>query len=96
LIGGELGWEVFALWHELEERKTKEAKFVKALDSLEANFQSVMHDVGYWDDWFYKIALTKADKYCTHEKILQELNKEITRMMKKEIKKAGVNLNNPP
>lgn len=92
LLGGEFGEEVCDIWLEYEDKKTSEAKFVKALDSLEANFQSIMYDVSYWDDWFYKIALDKAKEPCSHEKILRELNEEVTAKMKTEIKNAGYDL----
>ncbi|EKE19305.1 MAG: hypothetical protein ACD_9C00053G0003 [uncultured bacterium] len=93
MVGGELGKEIRNLWHEFEEDKTSEAKFVKALDSLEANHQSIMYDVDYWENWFYPVALTKADKYCEHEEILGALNGEITKRMKEEFNRAGVDLN---
>jgi len=93
LIGGELGNEIHELWYEFEEKKTNEAKFVTALDSLEANHQSIMYDVDYWENWFYPVALTKADKYCEHEEILGALNSEITNRMKEEFDKAGIVLN---
>ena len=49
-------------------------------------------DVDYWDNYFYKIALTKAKNHCEHEGVLRELNKEITKRMKKEFKKIGLDL----
>jgi putative hydrolase of HD superfamily len=92
MIGGELGEEVYNLWHELEKLQNSEAKLVKALDSLEANHQSILFDVDYWDDYFYKIALTKAEKYCKHEKILININNEITNRMENEFRKIGLNV----
>lgn len=91
MIGGDLGDEVYGLWHEFEELKTDEAKLVKALDSLEANHQSILFDVSYWDDYFYEIALTKAERFCEHESILSNLNTEITNRMENEFKKIGLN-----
>ncbi|EKD58487.1 MAG: hypothetical protein ACD_56C00114G0003 [uncultured bacterium] len=93
LVGGELGDEIHELWYEFEEKKTSEAKFVKALDSLEANHQSIMYDINYWENWFYPVALTKADKYCGHEEILGAINAEITKNMKKKFDEAGIELN---
>jgi putative hydrolase of HD superfamily len=92
MIGGDLGKEFYELWHEFEKLKTNEAKLVKALDSLEANHQSILFDVSYWDDYFYDIALTKADKFCKHEGILTNLNAEITNQMKNEFQKIGLKL----
>jgi putative hydrolase of HD superfamily len=92
MIGGDLGQEIFDLWHEFEQVTTNEAKLVKALDSLEANNQSILFDVSYWDDYFYKIALTKAKKYCEHEDILIKLNCEITNRMEDEFRKIGLDV----
>jgi putative hydrolase of HD superfamily len=92
MIGGKFGNEFFQLWLEYEEQKTDEAKVIKALDSLEANYQSILFDVSYWDDYFYKIALNKAEKYCKEEKILENLNDEITNRMEREFIKAGLDI----
>ena len=92
MIGGKLGKEVGELWHEFEEEDSNEAMLVRALDSLEANQQSILFDVDYWGDDFYAIALTKAEKHCRHEKILCELNREITRRMEKKFREAGLDL----
>jgi len=88
LIDKDLSEEIYSLWHEYKGHKTKEALFVKALDSIEANFQSIiLEDITYWGDLDHEMFVTKADKYCKHEKILEELNIEISERMKKEIKK---------
>jgi len=92
MIGGGLGMEIFDLWNEFEQEQTDEAKLIKALDSLEANHQSILFDVSYWDDYFYKIALTKAEKYCGHEDILVKLNAEITNRMENEFRKIGLDV----
>lgn len=92
MIDGDVGEEIANLWNEYERLETMEAKFVKALDSLEANHQSIMYDVGYWEDYYYPIALTKADKYCEHEEILKALNKVITKQMREEFERAEISL----
>ena len=93
LIGGELGDKIFNLWHEYKEQITLESKFVKALDSMEADYQAtLLGDVSYWDDIYYKLVFTKSDKHCKHEKILQELNKEIKRKMEDEMIKIGLDV----
>ena len=91
MIGGELGEEFHDLWLEFEERKTPEALFCKALDSMEANFQSILlEDISYWDDSYYQSAFTKADKYCQHEPILKALNEEIKDRTEVELNKLGL------
>lgn len=90
LAGGTLGDEMYELWHEFEQQETAEAKFVKALDSLEANQQSILCDIEYWDERYYPIALHKADEFCQHEPILRSLNNEIRDRMKKEFEEKGI------
>jgi putative hydrolases of HD superfamily len=87
-IDENLASEVDSLWKEYKERKTKESIFVKALDSIEANFQSViLDDITYWGDLKHDVFLNKADKFCSDEKILSDLNKLVKEKMKDEIKK---------
>jgi len=91
MISGDLGQEIYDLWHEFEEQKTEEAKFCKALDSMEANYQAIMlEDISYWDDSYYKSAFFKADKYCKHEPILHALNEEIKNRTEIELNKLGL------
>ncbi|MDO8593172.1 MAG: HD domain-containing protein [bacterium] len=92
MIGGKLGAEFYDLWSEFETGQTREAKLVRALDSLEANQQSIRFDVDYWDDYFYSIALTKAEKHCRHEDILCKLNSLITTGMETEFRKIGLDV----
>ncbi|MCU0679832.1 MAG: HD domain-containing protein [Planctomycetes bacterium] len=45
----DFGQEIFSLWQEYEEKKTKEAKFVKALDKIETTFQLTESGYETWD-----------------------------------------------
>lgn len=92
LIGGSFGQEFYDLWIEFENQDSSEARLVKSLDSLEANYQSILFDVDYWDNYFYKIALGKAEKYCEHEEILVELNKEISARMERKFIESGLDV----
>lgn len=93
LIGGELWDEIYNLWHELEEKKSPEAKFVKALDCMEANYQAILYgDITYWDDIYYEMAFTKSNKHCEHENILHALNEEIKTRTEPEMLKIGLNV----
>jgi len=85
-INKNLANELYSLWYEYKKCESNEALFVKALDSLEANFQSIiLGDISYWGDIHHEVFLNKADKYCKHEKILENLNTEITKRMKNKI-----------
>lgn len=92
LIGGALGQEFSGLWYEYKARESIEAKLVKAIDSLEANFQSTRFDVSYWDNYFYKVALGKAEKLCDHEDVLIELNNAINERLEDSYKAAGLDI----
>jgi hypothetical protein len=61
---------------------------VKALDSVEANFQSIiLNDISYWGNLEHEVFLTKADEFCKNEKILDNLNSLVKEKMKDEIRK---------
>jgi len=93
-IGGDIGKEINELWQEYKERKTKEAKFVKALDSLEADYQGILFDnISYWDDIYYSLVFIKSDKHCVHEKILQEINSEIKKRTEEKMLDIGIDVN---
>lgn len=70
--------KIYDLFVEYEKRETREAKIVKALDLIEANFQANLHsngDIKYWGQygdgkWYYKNALEKRE-------IIQELDEDI-------------------
>lgn len=94
MVGGDLGKEIYDLWNEFEDMKTNEARLVKTLDSLEAQFQSISFDINYWDDYFYKVALNKnkAQMFCKGEDILEKLTIEIARRMEDEFRKIGLDV----
>ena len=91
-IDENIATEIYDLWHEYKQRETKESLFAKALDSMEANFQSIiLGNIDYWGDIDHEIFLTKADEYCEHEKILKNINLVIKQKMKAEIEKTKNN-----
>jgi len=90
-LGGQAGQEIYDLWHEYEKRECPESKFVKALDSMEPNLQGLLTgDISYWDDVYYPICYSKADKHCKHEEILSALNEEIKDRTDPEMIKIGL------
>lgn len=76
LIGGPVGEEIHGLWHEFNEKKTLEARFVYALDKLEANLQHNESDECTWNqedrDQVFKI-----DNACAYDPFLREINEQI-------------------
>jgi len=90
-LGGEDGQRIYDLWHEYERRECPESKFVKALDSIEPNLQGLLTgDISYWDEIYYPLCYSKADKHCMHEEILSALNEEIKDRTDPEMIKIGL------
>ena len=75
-IGGPLGEEIHALWHEFNEKNTAEARFVFALDKLEANLQHNEADECTWTQED-KNQVFKIDSACAHDPFLHEINERI-------------------
>jgi len=62
--------EFFNLWDEYEQLKTKEAKFVRAVDKLEAWIQHNESDIKTWNDIEYPRSQYIHNEYCKHDKFL--------------------------
>jgi len=93
MLGNEVGAEIYGLWLELEERTTPEAKLIKALDSLEANYQAILFgDIDWWDNIYYDLVLVKAHKHCLHEDILAELNEAINNQVVEKMKRINLDV----
>ncbi len=68
-----VGQELLDLWKEYEEGKTYEAKFVKALDKMEAQIQHNEMNFVHWNDYDKKYALTRLDGYCSFDSFLMKI-----------------------
>ena len=69
--------EMIALYQEMNERQTMEAKVYKALDSLEALIQHNEADLSTWIPLEYDLNLTYANDKVAFSSYLQTLRKEI-------------------
>jgi len=65
-----IGKELLDLWQEYEEGQTYEAKFVKALDKMEAQIQHNEMSFTHWNDYDKKYALTRLNDYCSFDSFL--------------------------
>lgn len=65
--------DLLELWVEFEERKSDEARLVRALDQLEGQIQHNESDLSTWLDIEKKRQFLGHSSYCGHEEILQEL-----------------------
>lgn len=65
-----VGKELLDLWQEYKECQTYEAKFVKALDKMEAQIQHNEMSFNYWNDYDKNYALTRLNDYCSFDSFL--------------------------
>lgn len=66
----EVGKELLDLWQEYEMGQTYEAKFVQALDKMEAQIQHNEMNFKHWNDYDKKYALTRLNEYCAFDSFL--------------------------
>ena len=78
--------EMIALYEEMAERKTIEAKIYKAIDSLEALIQHNISDLSTWIPKEYELNKTYADDKVDFSKYLKKLREE---SRKDTLKKIG-------
>jgi len=73
LVPESIGVELLELWSEYEEGSTYEAKFVKAVDKIEAQIQHNEMSYEHWNDFDRKYASTRLDKYCEFDSFLSKI-----------------------
>ena len=80
--------EMLSLYDEMNERKTKEAKVYKAIDSLEALIQHNISDLSTWIPREYELNKTYADDKVAFSDYLKELREEIRKDTFEKIEKG--------
>lgn len=80
--------EMKALYQEMEERKTLEAKIYKAIDSLEAVIQHNLSDISTWEPHEYELQLTYAWDRVQFSDYMVRLREEIRRDTVRKIEAA--------
>lgn len=78
-----------ALFKEMEERKTEEAKLYKALDNLEAVIQHDEADLSTWLPLEYELQFTYGADKVEFSPYLQKLKKEIDKMTEEKIQNGA-------
>ncbi|PIU01517.1 phosphohydrolase [bacterium (Candidatus Torokbacteria) CG09_land_8_20_14_0_10_42_11] len=82
------GVKIYSLWQEYEQGKTKEARFIKALDKLETLTQLV--DVGYRTYDKPEFIANYADNAVAEFPALREMLNIIKQKLKKEFEKGDI------
>ena len=78
--------EMQALYREMEERQTLEARIYKALDNLEALIQHNESDISTWIPLEYDLQMTYGEKECKADPYLTKL-REVIRQISEDIMK---------
>ena len=80
LIGSlnkESGDQLKLLWEEYNKTESEEAKFVHALDKLEAQIQQNEADISTWNDFEKKSIFTYLDKFCDYNYFIKLFKDEV-------------------
>ena len=80
--------EMSALYEEMEERKTVEAKIYKAIDNLEAVIQHNLSDISTWLPKDYELNMTYADDKVAFSDYLTTLRQAIREDTVRKINEA--------
>ncbi|MBO4562543.1 MAG: HD domain-containing protein [Clostridia bacterium] len=84
------GTEMTALYNEMKERKTLEARIYKAMDSLEAVIQHNESDIATWEPHEYDLNRDYAWDRVAFSPYLTELRKAIRRETDEKIARAAL------
>ncbi len=80
--------EMLALYEEMAERKTVEAKIYKAIDGLEALIQHNLSDLSTWIPREYDLNMTYADDKVAFSDYLRALREEVRKDTIEKIEKT--------
>lgn len=83
--------ELLALYDEMEELSTLEAKIFKAIDGLEAVIQHNESDIGTWIPHEYELNLVYAEERVGFSAWLMELRAEMRKDTELKLAAAGIN-----
>jgi len=80
--------ELSALYHEMNQLESDEAKLYKALDQLEAVDQHNLADLSTWEDHEYHLQLTHGETYTKCFEVTQKLKEAMNEETKMKIKRG--------
>lgn len=64
---------IFSLWQEYQLGESVEARFVHALDKIEAQIQQNEADISTWNDYEKQSIYSYLDKFCDYDKAMKAL-----------------------
>jgi putative hydrolases of HD superfamily len=69
---------LFSLWKEYQSGESREARFLRALDKIEAQIQQNEADISTWNEFEKRSIFDYLDKFCDYDSFLSEF-KAMTR-----------------
>lgn len=69
--------EILALWQEMEEKKTPEAKLAQCLDKIEVLIQHIISDISTWGDGDYDLGPYNKDEYFDFNPFMREFKDQV-------------------
>ena len=88
-LGGEIGKEIYDLWHEFEEKETIEAKFSNALDKLEVQIQHNHAPIDTWEEIEFEMVY-HMEKHVTFDSNLLQFNDLIVEQAEEKMQSQGI------
>lgn len=82
--------EIPDLWEEFEALQTNEAKFAKALDSIEVQVQHNFAKLDSWQPIEYELVYTKTGKHAEHDSFLKTLANSVISQAELKFTEAGI------
>ncbi len=82
-----LAKEIEDLWLEFESAESEEAKFVQAVDKMEAQIQDNEIDFSFWTSYDISSSLTRLDRYCRHDSFLTKMQNAVQQISREKIQK---------
>ncbi|WP_373414846.1 HD family hydrolase [Ensifer aridi] len=86
------GANIASLWQEFEDGTTMEARFVRALDHLEVQFQHNLAAIETWEPCEYSLVYTKMTDRCAHDRGLTRVAQAIRSRAELKLVAAGVDI----
>ncbi len=94
LLNNEIGQEIYDIWLEYEQKQSYEAKFVNALDKIEAHIQHGEADISLWQH-YEKLMVFQTqwlDKHCEFDSTMMMLKDLVKQAIYDKFSEHGENL----
>jgi putative hydrolase of HD superfamily len=91
ILNNDMGEELFMLWQEYENKQSAEAKFVNALDKIEAQLQHNEADLSTWLEREKLMVFQSqwVDRHCEYDEIIRLFNSLVKQQAIAKLVKHG-------